>query len=97
MRHRVAKLMAVMLVLWAGLALVPAAHAAPSHVVLAQQGGASAQGQGGSGGGESGAAEETGPPWTYQMARITAVLLVIIGILTGLMYYRFVVQRSRGR
>jgi len=48
---------------------------------------------GGSEGGE--AVEETGPPWTYQMARIAIVLLVltILGVLFA--YYRFVATRRR--
>lgn len=43
-----------------------------------------------------GAAEETGPPWTYQMARlgILLVLLMILGV--AFAYYRFVIRRQRG-
>lgn len=43
-----------------------------------------------------GTAEETGPPWTYQMARlgILLVLLMVLGV--GFAYYRFVVRRQRG-
>jgi hypothetical protein len=51
----------------------------------------------GAGGESEGAAEETGPPWTYQMARMSAVLLLLIGLITVIQYYRMVVQRSRGR
>ncbi len=41
-------------------------------------------------------AEETGPPWTYQMARIGLVLLVFLALSIGLAYYRFVASRQRG-
>jgi hypothetical protein len=39
---------------------------------------------------------ETGPPWTFQMARIGGglVLLLLAGI--GWWYYRFIVKRQRG-
>ncbi len=39
---------------------------------------------------------ETGPPWTYQMARIGLVLLVFLALSIGLAYYRFVASRQRG-
>ncbi len=38
----------------------------------------------------------TGPPWTYQMARIAIVLLLIIALGIGWWYYRFVLSRQRG-
>jgi hypothetical protein len=41
-------------------------------------------------------AEEEGPPWTYQMARIGIVLMLLVGGLIGLMYYRMIVQRQKG-
>ena len=41
------------------------------------------------------AEEETGPPWTYQMARMTAALVLLLGLSLGLMYWRLVVQRQR--
>lgn len=51
----------------------------------------------GAGEGESGeAATETGPPWTYQMARIALVLLLFLGLSTGLLYWRLVASRQRG-
>jgi hypothetical protein len=40
--------------------------------------------------------EEEGPPWTYQMARIGIVLMLLVGGLIGLMYYRMIVQRQKG-
>jgi hypothetical protein len=43
-----------------------------------------------------GGAAETGPPWTYQMAKITLVLLVLLGLAIGAIYYRLVVRRRRG-
>ena len=42
------------------------------------------------------ATEEEGPPWTYQMARIGIVLMLLVGGLIGLMYYRMIVQRQKG-
>jgi hypothetical protein len=45
---------------------------------------------------EGGGAAETGPPWTYQMAKVTLVLLVLLGLAIGAIYYRLVVRRRRG-
>ncbi|MDQ3953568.1 MAG: hypothetical protein M3279_11510 [Actinomycetota bacterium] len=42
------------------------------------------------------AATETGPPWTYQMARISLASLVLLGLAIAGAYYRFVVMRQRG-
>lgn len=41
------------------------------------------------------ATEEEGPPWTYQMARIGIVLMLIVGLLMGLLYYRMIASRQR--
>jgi uncharacterized protein HemX len=43
-----------------------------------------------------GAEEETGPPWTYQMARMGIALMVVLALGIGLAYYRFVTKRQRG-
>jgi hypothetical protein len=43
-----------------------------------------------------GASEATGPPWTYQMAWLGVLLLVVMVAGVGLAYYRFVVRRQRG-
>jgi H+/Cl- antiporter ClcA len=53
--------------------------------------------QGGAeGGGESDeAAEETGPPWTYQMAWISLFLLFLTLLAVGFAYYRFVATRRK--
>ncbi len=40
--------------------------------------------------------ETTGPPWTYQMARITLALLVVLALGLAYLYYRLVAQRRRG-
>jgi hypothetical protein len=40
--------------------------------------------------------EEAGPPWTYQMARISLLLLAFLFLAVGGAYYRFVVKRRRG-
>jgi hypothetical protein len=111
-RPRMAALLSLVLVV-GSLTVGPAAHAASSRVVLAQdtdQGDTSTQGDesgggegsgspeaesGGSGETEGGAAE-AGPPWTYQMAKISAILLVLILLITGIQYYRMVVRRQRG-
>ncbi|HEV2756892.1 MAG TPA: hypothetical protein VG318_14085 [Actinomycetota bacterium] len=51
----------------------------------------------GAGAGESeDAATETGPPWTYQMARMALAALVLLGLAIAGAYYRFVVTRQRG-
>ena len=42
------------------------------------------------------ATEETGPPWTYQMARIALVLLALTLVAVFLAYQRFVIRRRRG-
>ena len=42
------------------------------------------------------ATEETGPPWTYQMARIALVLLALTLGAVFLAYQRFVIRRRRG-
>ena len=43
-----------------------------------------------------GEAAETGPPWTYQMAKITVVMVLFLGLAIGAIYYRLVVRRRRG-
>jgi hypothetical protein len=42
------------------------------------------------------AATETGPPWTYQMARMALAALLLLGLAIAGAYYRFVVTRQRG-
>jgi hypothetical protein len=50
----------------------------------------------GAGAGESeDVAEETGPVWTYQMARIVVVLLVLLIAAITLLYWRLVGRRRR--
>jgi hypothetical protein len=43
-----------------------------------------------------GAAEETGPPWTYQMAWLALIGAFFLLLAIGAAYYRFVVMRQRG-
>ncbi len=50
----------------------------------------------GAGEGETEEAEEGGPPWTYQMARISIALTVLLALGMGYLYYRLVVVRRRG-
>lgn len=45
---------------------------------------------------EEASTEATGPPWTYQMARITLVLLVLLALGLGYLYYRLVASRRKG-
>lgn len=40
-------------------------------------------------------AEEEGPPWTYQMARIGIVMMLLIAIALGVLYYRMIASRQR--
>jgi cobalamin biosynthesis Mg chelatase CobN len=43
-----------------------------------------------------GGATETGPPWTYQMARITLIGSAFLLLACGYLYWRLVVRRRRG-
>lgn len=46
---------------------------------------------------QEGASEvEAGPLWTYQMARMSLALLLVLLLGAGFWYYRFVVTRQRG-
>lgn len=40
--------------------------------------------------------EEEGPPWTYQMARISIVLILFFGGGVGLLYYKLIASRQKG-
>jgi hypothetical protein len=40
-------------------------------------------------------AEETGPPWTYQMARLAFLLLAVLGLGIGFWYWRLIASRQR--
>ena len=51
----------------------------------------------GSGEDATGEAEvETGPPWTYQMARIILVLLLVLALSIGWMYWKLIASRQKG-
>lgn len=39
---------------------------------------------------------ESGPPWTYQMARLALASLLLLALAIAGAYYRFVVTRQRG-
>ena len=94
----------VLVALFTAVAL-PAAHASSGlptkgTVISAQEdtgggddGGADEE-SGGAGEGED-AAEETGPVWTYQMARIVVVLLVLLVAAVALLYWRLVGRPRR--
>ena len=62
----------------------------------ADEGSGSAEAESGANEGQTEAAEEeTGPPWTYQMARMILVMLLLMAAAIGLLYWRLVVQRQR--
>ena len=45
---------------------------------------------------EEAVTEEEGPPWTYQMARISIVLILGLIAGMGLLYYRLIASRQKG-
>ncbi len=51
----------------------------------------------GAGDDEAQATEEEGPQWTYQMSRITLVMLLLLLLAMGALYYRMIGSRQRGR
>jgi len=102
MRTRLAILIALVAMLGSLALTAPVAHAKPSVSFAQTEGGDSESGgtdtESGEpeGGGDSGAAaEETGPPWTYQMARISLALLFLTLLGVGFAYYRFVATRRK--
>ena len=40
--------------------------------------------------------EEEGPQWTYQMSKITLVMLLLLFLAMGALYYRMIARRQRG-
>lgn len=99
MRTRLAILIALVAMLGSLALTTPVAHAKPG-VAFAQEdggggGGDSESGEAEGGGESGGAAEETGPPWTYQMARISLALLFLTLLGVGFAYYRFVATRRK--
>jgi len=42
------------------------------------------------------ATEEEGPPWTYQMARISIVMILGLIAGVGLLYYKLIASRQKG-
>ena len=84
-------------------AMAPGARAKGTTLLLAQEeetegkgGGGQPAEETGAGEGETEAPEETGPPWTYQMARMSLLILLVLFGAIGLAYYRFVARRRRG-
>lgn len=112
MRSRWAVALAGALLILATLSALSPALAAPSrHTVLAQTGGGGAGAQEDKGGegqddpeAETGADEsesesatpEEGPPWTYQMAKISLIGLAALLLACAYLYWRLVHQRRRG-
>lgn len=107
MRARLAAVLSLCLI--CSFSLLSVAHARTvtlSQEAEAEEGEGGNQGEGegqsdvdaetGAGAGEQEAAvEEEGPPWTYQMARIGIVLMLIVGLLMGALYYRMIASRQR--
>ena len=89
MRSRLVILLASLFLLPVISGALYVAHANPG-IVLAQSSGKSG------GKAEPAATPTPGPPWTYQMARISIVLLLLIIAAVGLLYYRLVIARQRG-
>jgi hypothetical protein len=46
---------------------------------------------------EEGEATQSDVPWTFQMARLSILLLLALAAGIGLLYYRLVVRRQRGQ
>jgi hypothetical protein len=59
------------------------------------QGGAEAE-SGAGGQTEEGESTQSEVPWTFQMARLSVVLLLALAAGIGLLYYRLIVKRQRG-
>lgn len=106
MRARFAVLFVLLLAFFSLGALPSVAFAQDDTGGTEQEGAdADAEGEGGQGepeaetgageGETEGAAEEEGPPWTYQMARITLVLLILLFLAMGLLYWRLLASRQR--
>lgn len=104
MHGRRAVVLLVLVALFTAIAL-PAAHASSGVLtkgtaIVAQEDTGAGQNdpeaETGAGAGESeDAAEEAGPVWTYQMARIVVVLLVLLVAAIALLYWRLVGRRRR--
>lgn len=62
----------------------------------AGQSGADAETGAGEDAAEGEVAEEEGPPWTYQMARISIALILILVAGVGLLYYKHIASRQKG-
>ena len=97
MRTRLAILIALVAMVGSLALTTPLAHAKPGGTFAQEDGGGgdSESGEAEGGGESGGAAEETGPPWTYQMARISLALLFLTLLGVGFAYYRFVATRRK--
>jgi hypothetical protein len=91
LRSRLVILLASLLVLPVITGVQLDAARASTSVVLAQSSGSK-----GGGKAQPAATPSPGPPWTYQMARISIVLLLLIIAAVALLYYRLVIARQRG-
>ena len=99
MRARLVIVSAILLAIPLTLASsLPAAHAGSMRVAQGGGGGSVKQrpAQPTEKASPSPSAKAAGPPWTYQMARISLVLLVLIFLSMASAYYQFVFKRRRG-
>jgi len=104
MRARSAVLLALLLALISAFSVPSVAFAQDQPDEQSEEGGdaegeegaGEAEAETGAGEGETGGAtEEEGPPWTYQMARITLALLILLFLAMGLLYWRLLASRQR--
>jgi hypothetical protein len=84
-----------LVILLASILVLPVIAGAPLYAAQAHPRVVLSQASGG-GKGQPAATPSPGPPWTYQMARISIVLLILILGAVALLYYRLVVARQRG-
>lgn len=107
MRSRLALLISLVFVM--AVVAAPIATAAPTTDLIQAQGTDSesetqsdeegADAETGAGEEEQGPAAETeeeGPQWTYQMSKITLVMLLLLFLAMGALYYRMIARRQRG-
>jgi hypothetical protein len=112
MRARILPLALLLVVAGAVIVPASAVFASPRHhIVLAQDEGTDTEQSGNDKGGEgqkdpaaeTGAdkeapvEEEVGPPWTYQMARLSIGLVLLLGAGMALLYRRMIGARQKTR
>ncbi|MDP9226576.1 MAG: hypothetical protein M3P18_22595 [Actinomycetota bacterium] len=106
MRSRLAIVLASVVIVPVATVALGSVARASSGFSLAQSGGQSSKAtpgpqsggskKAGANGAQPSATPTPGPPWTYQMARISVVLLVLMIAGVAGLYYRLVIARQRG-